>query len=69
MQVEPVLDTASGSFVHHIVLYLCKNLPEKYLSQDGFECYATTNADRQRFCSSIIAAWAVGGEVMPLLSL
>ena len=62
-----MLQEGNELFVHHAVIYSCAaDLPKKFQTPDGFECYAAANLDRQQYCSTILGAWAVGGEVRNL---
>jgi hypothetical protein len=61
MQYEALVTPGNELNVHHFLLYRCKvNNPDQY---DG---KASTCYDKNRilpYCSNMIAAWAIGGEV------
>ena len=70
LQFEPVVHPEAAAHVHHMILYVCDDLdaafdqltPEQL---DGGPCYtgAAHPALAQCIGQTIIAAWAVGGQV------
>ena len=64
MQFGPVVPTATLRYVHHIVVYLCSNLNHTHVGASS-ECEnANLDIALCRGGGTIIAAWAVGGEVI-----
>ena len=63
MQFGPVIPLASMRYVHHMIVYLCSNLNHTHVGASS-EC-DNVNIDIGlcRGGGTIIAAWAVGGEV------
>ena len=63
LQFGPVIPSASARYVHHIAVFLCSNLNHTHVGASS-EC---KNAHIDiGLCfggGTIIAAWAVGGEV------
>lgn len=50
--------------VHHLLVYECHGKFNESLYGPGFDCYNTANMPfKQCYSSSVVAAWAVGGEV------
>ena len=70
-QYEPVVHPEAAAHVHHMILYICNDLDAAFdrLTPEqlsGGPCNngqfaALTNCTGQ----TIIAAWAVGGQVLP----
>ena len=63
-QVEPIIQKGNEGFVHHFLLYECDgNFVDKDFDQ-GVDCYNLANMPYAK-CrdASVVAAWAVGGEV------
>ena len=61
MQFGPVIPPATMRYVHHIIVYLCSNLGHTHVGASS-EC---ENANIP--CRTVIAAWAVGGEVSTVM--
>ena len=52
--------------IHHILLYMCAQMPAELASQDFFECgprSATGNMFIMKYCQTVIGVWAVGAKV------
>ena len=62
-QIAPVINPADGSHVHHMLIYECDSLDDSYIGYSA-SCYsAGGRAVSQCLQGTLIAAWAVGGEV------
>ena len=58
-----MIPASSAQYVHHIVVYLCSDLNHTHVGASA-ECdNAHIDISLCRFGGTIIAAWAVGGEV------
>ena len=69
LQFEPIVHPEAAAHVHHMILYVCDGLDSE-LDQltpeqlDGGPCFAgASRALGQCTGRTIIAAWAVGGQV------
>ena len=56
------------SLVHHILLYQCSSSLGDSVLDDGHECYHPNMPDAFLTCETVIFAWAIGGEVGPLIT-
>ena len=56
------------SLVHHILLYQCSSSLGDRVLDDGHECYHPNMPDAFLACETVIFAWAIGGEVGPLIT-
>ena len=69
LQYEAVVHPAAAAHVHHMILYSCNGL-DSYIDQltpeqlDGGPCNTAPIALAACAGRIIIAAWAVGGEVI-----
>ena len=64
-QFEPIVQKGNEGFVHHFLLYECEgNFAESYFDK-GKDCFNVANMPYAK-CrdASLVAAWAVGGEVI-----
>jgi len=64
-QYEPILSTESICHVHHVLIYLCEGLnytghPEVGVNR---ECDGITREVAPCRFATLIAAWAIGGNV------
>ena len=58
------MQEGNEGLVHHLLVYECHGKFNDSLYGPGFDCGNTANIPfRQCFYSSIVAVWAVGGEV------
>ena len=63
LQFGPVIPQSSDRYVHHILVYLCSNLNHTHVGASS-ECdNANINIVFCRGGGTLIAAWAVGGNV------
>ena len=61
-QIAPVINPAGGSHVHHMLIYECDTLDDSYIGYSA-SCGAGGTVVSQCLRGTLIAAWAVGGEV------
>lgn len=58
------MQEGNEGFVHHLLIYECHGKFNESLYGPGFDCQSTANMPlSQCYSSSVVAAWAVGGEV------
>ena len=58
------MQEGNEGFVHHLLIYECHGKFNESLYGPGFDCHSTANMPlSQCYSSSVVAAWAVGGEV------
>ena len=63
MQFSPVIPESSVRYVHHMLVYLCSNLNHTHVGASS-ECdNANIDIGLCRGGGTLIAAWAVGGDV------
>ncbi|XP_020618268.1 DBH-like monooxygenase protein 1 [Orbicella faveolata] len=60
---EPYVQEGNEGLVHHLLIYECHGKFNQSLYGSGFDCHNTANMPlTQCYHSSVVAAWAVGGE-------
>ncbi|CAM9565819.1 DBH-like monooxygenase protein 1 homolog [Lampetra fluviatilis] len=61
IKVQPIVQAGNEAFVHHILVYVC--LDNVNASHVGVthQCYHPNMPDSFSTCSSVLAAWAIGG--------
>ncbi|CAM9565748.1 unnamed protein product [Lampetra fluviatilis] len=61
IKVEPIVQAGNEAFVHHILVYVC--LDNVNASHVGVthQCYHPNMPDSFSTCTSVLAAWAIGG--------
>ena len=71
LQYEPVIHPEAAAHVHHMILYICNDLDSEFdqltpAQLTGGPCFSVTTSAALQRCSgqTIIAAWAVGGQVL-----
>lgn len=58
------MQEGNEGLVHHLLIYECHGKFNQSLYGSGFDCHNTANMPlTQCYHSSVVAAWAVGGEV------
>ena len=63
LQFSPALSDSSGSYVHHVVMFLCTNLDHGHVGTSE-ACIGTgMDIGLCRNTGVIIAVWALGGPV------
>ena len=63
LQFGPALSGDSNRYVHHILVYLCTNLNHTHVGASS-ECdNANVDVSLCRGGGTLIAAWAVGGDI------
>ena len=67
MQISPVIAPHVREYVHHMLLYLCRALPPS-----AGRCFTGELPYEVNQCArsgTLLAAWAVGGEVIIIILL
>uniref|UniRef100_S4RDJ0 DOMON domain-containing protein n=1 Tax=Petromyzon marinus TaxID=7757 RepID=S4RDJ0_PETMA len=61
IKVQPIVQAGNEAFVHHILVYVC--LDNVNASHVGVthQCYHPNMPDSFSTCTSVLAAWAIGG--------
>ncbi|XP_064597418.1 DBH-like monooxygenase protein 1 [Liolophura sinensis] len=62
IKVEPIIQPGHESEVHHILLYGCNHNVSEETPGKAHECYHRNMPPDFWGCSSVMVAWAVGGE-------
>ena len=64
LQFGPIVTEGNEAHVHHLVIYTCEGLNETHLGNGG-DCEGNDVGNEIADCrgGTLIAAWAVGGEV------
>ena len=58
------MQQGNEGLVHHLLVYECHGKFNESLYGPGFDCHNTPNmALTECYFSTVVAAWAVGGEV------
>ena len=67
-QIDPVIQEGNEGIVHHMLLYECDDdFPRSNLSYEGMGSPDMPPAVRQCVGPSIIAGWAIGGQVLCII--
>ncbi|PSN48981.1 MOXD1 2 protein [Blattella germanica] len=68
IKYEPLLDTKSGEYMRHVILYECQGNEEEFEAhaQDrGQFCYQpSTPPSFFNFCNNVVIAWGIGSKVV-----
>ena len=64
-QIDPIIQEGNEGIVHHILLFQCSDdFPRVYLNYDGTVDSPGMAPSAVRKCVSLIAGWAIGGQVL-----
>ena len=67
-QIDPIIQKGNEGIVHHMLLYECDDdFPRSNLSYEGMGSPDMPPAVRQCVGPSIIAGWAIGGQVLCII--
>ena len=67
LQFEPYVQKGNEGFVHHMLVYECHDSFNDSHYGPGFDCRDQANMPFTKcYFYSIVAAWAIGGEVRSL---
>uniref|UniRef100_S4RNU3 Monooxygenase, DBH-like 1, like n=1 Tax=Petromyzon marinus TaxID=7757 RepID=S4RNU3_PETMA len=61
VEVEPIIDPGSEALVHHMVVYMCPDTVNASHVGVTHQCYLAQLPDSFSTCTSVLAAWAIGG--------
>ncbi|CAM9650831.1 unnamed protein product [Lampetra planeri] len=61
VEVEPIIDPGSEALVHHMVVYVCPDTVNASHVGVTQQCYVAQEANSFSTCTSVLAAWAIGG--------
>ena len=68
LQFEPYVQEGNEAMVHHLIIHECHGKFNESFFGPGFDCNHTANMPlNQCYSSSVVAVWAVGGEVCAVL--
>ncbi|OWA50095.1 DBH-like monooxygenase protein 1-like protein [Hypsibius exemplaris] len=59
---QPIINKANMKYIHHMLVYVCMDLPAEYAKKDFFACGPTDDSFVMKYCQNMIGGWAMGAK-------